>query len=81
MPHRWPNKKDTVRCLTPIAAGFAPTVYTVPISRAKPLAAEAETKTTAILLRRKTIFIINDYYKNSGITVENSAFHAFMLKP
>jgi len=39
-----------VRCLTPIAAGFAPTVYTVPISRAKPLAAEAETKTTAIIL-------------------------------
>jgi len=47
-----------VRCLTPIAAGFAPTVYTVPISRAKPLAAEAETKTTAILLSVRHFYYI-----------------------
>ena len=47
-----------MRCLTPIAAGFAPTVYTVPISRAKPLTAEAETKTTAILLSVRLLYYI-----------------------
>ncbi len=67
-----------MRCLTPIAAGFAPTVYTVPISRAKPLTAEAETKTTAILLSVRHHYYI--VFSTNTLEVINSIFRSFYYK-